>query len=715
MTASANDDGQIQAGLSRDEFLDSADGYHAAGWLPLPIGRAVEGKPIGKVPWLRGLTGYHGKDADPDEFDTWPDQIARRIAKHGGVLNLGVRMPEGVLGIDVDTYDEKRGLATLAEREAQWGPLPPTYRITARTYDTGSGIRFYRVAGDYRGPASLKADDGSDGHIELIDRFHRFAAVPPSIHHTGMPYRLYGPDGCAVSPGTLPPPRRLPLLPETWQRGLADLASTYTAAACITDEAVAAFMEALEHNRRDHPKALDGPVNRIRNAKAGTRNLVRDLLRVVAGEVRLGFYPAHEAHDKIKQAATDSYAARNKSFDEHDFGRLWVNAVQLATERDLEEIAAEARRGYGTDSRAATGILTNFKVRILGGAESEVDVSAARTRFLGTSAAELAAPIPAMRWLVRDIWPQRSAGVLAGEKKTFKTWNLQAMALAVSAGVPMFDHFEVPAAGPVLYLCGEGGRDAFANRHQIIAARYGISNTDLADLPFRAEFETDELDNQELTDGITRHLDELQPVLVILDPLYAYHPHDVEASNLYAHGPMLAKLRELIEPWAALAVGDHFKKNTSSAFDLDNISMAGVGQWADTWILQRHRVTPDATKHLYQLEVESCTRRGGGRRWEIDWRLSRDPDPDNVGWSACDWAVHTSAGGSTTTPQHDRERRILDAVAAEPWKHTRASLYSLLGGSKRMFYETVKQLLATRELAERDPARGGRSKVLGPS
>ena len=77
--------------------------------------------------------------------------------------------------------------------------------------------------------------------------------------------------------------------------------------------------------------------------------------------------------------------------------------------------------------------------------------------------------------------------------------------------------------------------------------------------------------------------------------------------------PMLAKLRELIEGQAALAIGDHFKKNTGDTFDLDHISMAGCAQWSDTWILQRHRADPDLVRNDYHLEVEFSTRRSGGR------------------------------------------------------------------------------------------------------
>ncbi len=45
--------------------------------------------------------------------------------------NVGLRLPECVLGIDVDAYAGKSGAATLAEAEARLGALPLTWRSTA--------------------------------------------------------------------------------------------------------------------------------------------------------------------------------------------------------------------------------------------------------------------------------------------------------------------------------------------------------------------------------------------------------------------------------------------------------------------------------------------------------------------------------------------------------------------------------------------------------
>lgn len=181
------------------EFVGAAREAHSKGWCPVPVGKPVADKLPGKAPWLKNITGYTGIDSAPEEFGRWPAVVKRLNAKYHdgkGVLNLATRMPVGVIGLDVDNYTApdggvKRGLDTLAELEIRLGVLPPTMRVTARDFDNGSGIRFYRVPDDWVGSSELKRADGSHGDIELIQRHHRVAVLPPSLHHTGKPYVVF--------------------------------------------------------------------------------------------------------------------------------------------------------------------------------------------------------------------------------------------------------------------------------------------------------------------------------------------------------------------------------------------------------------------------------------------------------------------------------------------------------------------------------------------
>ncbi len=182
-------------------FADAVADYALAGWpaiLPVP-GAAKHPPPV-------GFTGADGRDTDAQQLVAWTGTHAEH--------SIALRMPDGVIGLDVDHYRkgdvDKRGGDWLAEYERQWGPLPPTWRSSAR--DLPSGIRFYRV------PAGRYATKLGES-IEIIQRHHRYAVVWPSPHHeVGNLYRWYDPAGALSD--TVPKPNELPDLPEAWVAGL---------------------------------------------------------------------------------------------------------------------------------------------------------------------------------------------------------------------------------------------------------------------------------------------------------------------------------------------------------------------------------------------------------------------------------------------------------------------------------------------------------------
>jgi RecA-family ATPase len=222
-----------------------------------------------------------------------------------------------------------------------------------------------------------------------------------------------------------------------------------------------------------------------------------------------------------------------------------------------------------------------------------------------------------MEWLVRNVWPRHSFGPMGGEKKTLKSYNLLSMTVAVASGEMFFGEFEVVTPGPVLYYVGEGGMGPFQRRLQAMARAYKV---ELADLPVHAVFEVGSLSGAAFVDALKRNLDAAQPELVVVDPLYAFHPPGIEAQNLYERGRMLAEVSALVADEAALVVADHFKKTGNSDLDLDSISQAGMGQWADSWILQKHRGV-----------VAGTTWTGTCLPW-ASWNPVRRPLP---GWMSC--------------------------------------------------------------------------------
>lgn len=183
-------------------FADSWQEYRKAGHRDtIPVD--------GKVPprGVVGFTGWTGRDPALAELRAW--------ARKYGHLNIALRCPEGVAGIDVDAYKGKSGAATLAHLLRWLGPLPPTYISTARRpADPISGIRWYRVP-----PGTVLAGQAGPG-IEIIQRHHRYAVVWPSIHpETGSRYRWYL-DRDDRPLNFIPGPDSLPDLPAGWLEAL---------------------------------------------------------------------------------------------------------------------------------------------------------------------------------------------------------------------------------------------------------------------------------------------------------------------------------------------------------------------------------------------------------------------------------------------------------------------------------------------------------------
>ncbi|GAA1920208.1 hypothetical protein GCM10009815_13550 [Nocardioides marmoribigeumensis] len=132
-----------------------------------------------KSPPVAGHTGskHRGVYAETDADLRFHAQMRRKG-------NVGVRLPEDVVGIDVDV--RHAGDTTVAMLAAALGPLPPTLHSTSR--DDGSRIAFYRV------PTGLRWRDVGEG-VETVWWGSRYAVAWPSVHpDTGAVYHWHTAD-----------------------------------------------------------------------------------------------------------------------------------------------------------------------------------------------------------------------------------------------------------------------------------------------------------------------------------------------------------------------------------------------------------------------------------------------------------------------------------------------------------------------------------------
>ncbi|SMH30664.1 Toprim domain-containing protein [Rathayibacter oskolensis] len=341
--------------------------------------------------------------------------------------------------------------------------------------------------------------------------------------------------------------------------------------------------------------------------------------------------------------------------------------------------------------------------------------SNAPERFKTVTAADLAQPVPPMEWMVKGVWPAGSYGVLAGEKKTLKTYTAISLMLAVASGQPFLGRFEVVTPRPVLMYLGEGGKGPTQRRIQRIAEHMGV---DLASLPLRMVFDAGDVTGDEFVAAFRRAVDDEQPGLVIIDPLYAYHPAGVEAQNLYDRGAMLAQISQSMPPGCALVIADHFRKTSvGQALDLDSIAQSGVGQWADSWVLMQHDTPPRVDEGDFSIGVQFGSRQWGGQQYVVDWAFGRfdadtgEHDGDlSVEVRNATWGAKKSGGGEGR--QSALGAAILTLVEDSPLQYTKTQVRDEVRGSQKVgvdsFAKAWNELISAGRLtSEKAPGEEG--------
>ena len=287
--------------------------YVQAGWpsvLPVP--------PDTKHPPPVGFTGQDGKNPGAEQYVEWISVLPDH--------SVALRLPDGVIGIDVDHYDkgtvQKRGGDHIEELEAKLGPLPATWVSSARP--APSGIRFYRVpAGRYR----TKLSDS----IEIIQRHHRYAVVWPSLHPAaGGRYEWYrqDTDGAELS---IPKLADLPELPAAWVEHLREGATEAGPAAAPRDAGWSLLRE-LETSTgpecKDMYDARLRALDAMRTSDTGARHdIATERVMSVVMLGAMGHSGAGAALEEMAAVWSETTAGEDRA---GEFERMCLTAAQKA-------------------------------------------------------------------------------------------------------------------------------------------------------------------------------------------------------------------------------------------------------------------------------------------------------------------------------------------------------------------------------------------------
>jgi len=546
--------------LQPTPYKDAALAYRERGWvgvLPVP----ARSKRLEVVGW----TGRDGGDPSGADVYEWREMQPS--------ANIALRMPPDVIGLDIDGYKEI-GAATFAAALARYGTLPPTWRSTARD-DGLSGILYFRVP-----PGLIWAGQLDGGGCEIIQRSHRYAVAPPSIHPSGWTYRWYDPASAVTI--TIPSPQGFPLLPETWIAGLSrgqqgevaklDMDSgeawEWVAALPGSGEVACALMRgesaraivALNSGKSRHDELLPRVLKLLRLATEGHRGIALEL-----EALRLAFISAVTARGEGQRTSAQARSEWQRALD-GGAGQIRANTPELIW-RDpcrppfsAELLAEGARRravallGHpsGTDDPTHETDDLGERLNSWGGLPGWVEATEGRTVSAG--------PLELKRTDGAPLWYPGRINGLIGPSESGKSWiALLAVYQAVTTNTP------------VVILDFEDSMEGIAERLRSL----GLLPADLQRLV--TYISPDEPLTDESVIALRSVLGRVKPGLIVVDGVNAAMTlmgldllNNKDVTEFYQR-----LMRLLVETGATVAYVDHTPKN-----DTEMLSKGGIGAQA---------------------------------------------------------------------------------------------------------------------------------------
>lgn len=360
--------------------------YKRAGWksvIPLPYGK--------QDPPPTGFSGRNPTVPKKDQYIAWLDRVARQKQ---GTGNIAIVHNELTLAVDVDDYDyvdkktgetkRKRGGESLAALEEVLGPLPDTWRSTARGWDNPSGQRFFRIKPE-QSPKLLDWDDKPGPHIEIVRWGHRYSVVWPSMNgRLGEVYRWLTPRGLSGHGGVdgegrvwadkqewidlggirhdapfVPSVEDLPYLPDAWVDYLTRGFSAYkdTPRVDLDDDAAGSWIDGRPDVNGEPCQIMRKVIDRaLEDLPNGAHDASRDRLMEM-------FHLAAEGHIGLRTAVHELQVAffdevqgrRSHSAAQNEWFREYRGAVERAAARPDPATAPCACWDAAADGDGAEG------------------------------------------------------------------------------------------------------------------------------------------------------------------------------------------------------------------------------------------------------------------------------------------------------------------------------------------------------------------------
>lgn len=432
----------------RGPYGTAAGLYLTRGWNPLPV------RPQDKRIDVDGFTGHDGAYAGKEQVLEWA---------HDGYAfhNIGIRMPQNIIGIDVDAYGDREGAATMRELEASLGELPKTFVSTARK-DGISGIRFFTVP-DGRGSWKGKAGAG----VDIISWHYRYAVAWPSVHpSTGDQYDWFAEDeeNFLACPADIPDTDSLPELPESWRDFLrSDFAGEKSKR--LTPPAIKKWLR--DHGAGEACEVMADTVEKWRleleaaGDDGGAHDAMINGVKAIVGDAMAGHSGMWAELVTFRSSFMDAISARRKSDDAAtEWRRAVYGAVRLyqgqlqPDDPCTDEYASAAALKSMRPKRASDGKEIDPYEREIARRAKEIRLNQSAAWLVRTEqAAEAPKPvngadfieldIPAPRILIRSLLPLDGNSLLVGQRKAGKTTLTHNLTHSLCDEDPFLNAYEI--------------------------------------------------------------------------------------------------------------------------------------------------------------------------------------------------------------------------------------------------------------------------------
>ena len=177
-------------------------------------------------------------------------------------------------------------------------------------------------------------------------------------------------------------------------------------------------------------------------------------------------------------------------------------------------------------------------------------------------ASQLASTGPQTQWLVEGLWSEQAVGILGGEPKCCKSFLALDVAVSVASGAACLRQFPVRRSGPVLLFPAEDSLAVVRQRLEGIAAAAQVPFDSLPVEVITAP--SLRLDTPTDRSRLSHTVQQLRPILLILDPLIRLHRVDENDASQIAG--LLSYLRELQRQFQlAVLLVHHARKDSHSS------------------------------------------------------------------------------------------------------------------------------------------------------